>query len=52
MHFQRALRPDSFSVQPDLKWVLVRQEDKRGGEEEELHHARYFLHSLEGDRDG
>ena len=52
MHFQRALRPDSFSVQPDLKWVLVRQEEDREGEEEELHHARYFLHSLEGDRDG
>jgi hypothetical protein len=52
MNFQRALRPDSFSVQPDLQWVLVRQEDEKGGEEEELLHARYFLHSLKGERDG
>ena len=52
MDFQRTLRPDSFSVQQDLKWVLVRQEDEIGGEEEELHHTRYFLHSLEGDIDG
>ena len=52
MHFQRALRLDSFSVQPDLKWVLVRQEGEKEVEEDELHHARYFLHSLEGDRDG
>ena len=47
---QRNVKPASYSVRSDLKWVLVRQKQEMEVEEvedEELSDARYFLHSLE-----
>ena len=43
---QRSLRPSSFSVSPDLQWVLVRQMRDQE-EEEEDPQAHYLLQQLE-----